>query len=145
MIRAAGPTDIPRLIQMGARFLRETPYRGKVAVVEDQMERVVRHLLEQPNGMIFVLERAEEVVGMIGFMVFDHPISGDSMASELFWWVDPEHRNGLGGVQLLRRAEQWARRAGATRMQMIAPDEHVGSFYQRLGYEPLETTFQRTL
>ena len=92
-----------------------------------------------------VLETGGRVVGMIGLAVLPHFMSGELVASELFWWVEPEARRGTGGVRLLRRAESWARSTQAVRMQMIAPTAHVAKFYQALGYVPMEVAYQGSL
>ena len=50
---------------------------------------------------------------------------------------------GTDGVSL--EAEKWARQSGAARMQMIAPNERVGRFYRRLGYDHIESNYQLNL
>lgn len=143
MIREATPADTPRLVEMGERFLTETIYRGRVTVNPAQMAATVTLMRGGEVGKIFVLEINGAVVGMIGLLIFIHPIAGETTVSEVFWWVEPEHRGG--GLRLLKRAEQWARTQGAVKLMMIAPTAEVGQLYLRLGYEPLETTYQRTL
>lgn len=143
VIREATEADIPRLIEMGERFLTETVYRGRVAVNPSAMARTVARLLVSDGGAVFVSERDHTVVGMIGMLVFEHPITGEITASELFWWVEPEARGT--GIRLLKRGEQWARDAGAERIHMIAPTSDVGRLYERLGYTALETTYERAL
>jgi GNAT superfamily N-acetyltransferase len=128
---------------MGERFLTQTVYRGRVTVNPSQMASLVEMLIEAEAGAIFVSERDGEVVGMIGLLAFVHPIAGEPTVSELFWWVEPTQRGC--GVRLLKRAEQWARDKGALKLFMIAPTADVGQLYERLGYESLETTYQRAL
>lgn len=128
---------------MGERFLTETAYRGRVTVNPAQMAVLVAQLLDGETGAIFVSEREGAVVGMIGLLAFVHPIAGELTVAEVFWWVEPEHRGG--GVRLLKRAEQWARALGAVKLFMIAPTAEVGQLYERLGYESLETCYQRAL
>lgn len=143
MIREATTADVPRLVVMGTRFLTESAYRGRVTINPVQMADTVHMLLASPIGTVFVAERDGEVVGMIGLLCFQHPISGEATVAELFWWVEPEHRGN--GVRLLKRAEQWAREQGATHVHMVAPTPDVGALYTALGYELLESTYQRVL
>jgi GNAT superfamily N-acetyltransferase len=128
---------------MGERFITETVYRGRIPVNPAQMTALVATLLQGDVGTIFVAEREGALVGMIGLMAFMHPIGGEPTVTEVFWWMEPEHRGG--GVRLLKRAEQWAREMGAVKLFMIAPTPDVGQLYERLGYESLETTYQRAL
>lgn len=146
MIRDATPDDIPRLVEMGERFLTETVYRGRVTVNPVAMARTVGLLLASEVGAVFVSEQHGTVVGMIGLLLFEHPITGELTASELFWWMDDRHRGGPDAIRLLRRGERWARELGAAKMHMIAPvGSGVGRLYQRCGYEELETAWQRDL
>jgi GNAT superfamily N-acetyltransferase len=131
------------MVEMGTRFLTETSYRGRVTVNPEQMAATVQMLIATPIGAAFVSDQAGELVGMIGLIAFQHPISGELTVSELFWWVEPEHRGH--GVRLLKRAERWAREIGAEKVHMIAPTSQVGAIYERLGYEFLEMGYQRAL
>lgn len=142
-IREARTSDTPALVAMGLRFLRESCYRGRIRENAEQMASLVTLLVEQPHGVVFVSERAGQVTGMIGLLLFDQPLSGDRMATELFWWVEPEHRGQ--GVRLLKHAETWARAQGAKALQMIAPTEGVEQLYRRLGYDRIEVAYQRAL
>lgn len=146
MIREATPEDIPRLVAMGERFLADTVYRTRgVAGDPDAMTRTVELLLAHDHGAVFVATYNGTVVGMIGLLVFEHPITGAATASELFWWMEPEYRGrGGSGVKLLKRAERWARDAGARTVHMIAPTPEIETLYRRLGYGYLEATYQRT-
>jgi GNAT superfamily N-acetyltransferase len=83
------------------------------------------------------------ITGMIAMLAYDHPFSGERMAFEVVWWVEPEARGD--GVRLLRAAEDWAMEQGIGKMQMVAPNERVGALYERLGYLPVETSYQRSL
>jgi GNAT superfamily N-acetyltransferase len=144
VIRAATADDIPRLVAMGERFLSETVYRERrVPVNPIAMARTVGLLLASERGAVFVSEQEAAVVGMIGLVIFEHPITGLVTASELFWWVESECRGH--GVRLLRRGEQWARAAGAQAVQMIAPTPAVGQLYERLGYGYLEASYQKAM
>jgi GNAT superfamily N-acetyltransferase len=141
MVRAATEQDIPRIISMGHRFNAESPYKTKLLASAPAMRVLAGKLI--PQGWILMLEVEGEPVGMIGFYVYPHFLSGEIVAGEIFWWVEPEHRGA--GKQLLRAAEDEARRCGAKSMQMIAPDPRVGKLYERIGYTYLETSYQRNL
>ena len=128
---------------MGERFLTETVYRGRVAVNPAAMARTVAMLLHSEIGAVFVSEHDGTVVGMIGLILFEHPITGEVTATELFWWVEPEHRGH--GLRLLKRGEQWAHASGARAVQMIAPTPDLGRLYERLGYSFMESGYQKAI
>lgn len=145
-IRAATADDLDVMVRMAARFLTETEYVGRLAVNEAQIRRFGERCLGGTLGgdsAILVAEEGGAVIGMIGLLVSEHPFSGERVAGELFWWVEPERRGH--GARLMRAGERWAAAHRATRIQMIAPNDRVATLYARRGYARLETTFQRSL
>lgn len=140
-IRPATEADIPRMVDMGVKFNEQSGYRKHLKISREKVAEMGRHLIKQ-DGLL-VSERDGAIVGMIGFIIHNHFMSGETVAGEVFWWVEPEHRGD--GLRLLKEAEKMARERGAKKMQMIAPTEQVGTVYQRLGYDFVESTFQRSL
>lgn len=141
MIRAAVAADIPRLVEMGLRFLRESPYRSQLKENPEQMAKTAAMVLEKDGWLVF--ECDGKVCGMIGWVLFPHFLSGEMIAGEVVWWVEPEHRGQ--GPRLVREAEKKAKVQGAARMQMIAPNEEVARMYARMGYDFVESAHQKTL
>jgi GNAT superfamily N-acetyltransferase len=141
MIRTATEHDMERLIEMGERFIAETPYRDLTSA---KPERMMETLIQtMTTGVVLVSEAQGAITGMIGVVAYDHPYSGELTGFDAFWWVEPEHRGH--GVRLMRAAETWARDQGAVKMQMVAPSPRVELLYQRLGYTAIETAYQRSL
>jgi GNAT superfamily N-acetyltransferase len=68
-------------------------------------------------------------------------------AQELFWWVEPEARSKRVGEGLLDAAQRWAEQKGATVLSMVALGKQelrsVSQFYERKGFDLLETTWTR--
>ncbi len=128
---------------MGMRFLAETIYRRFMTGKPEQIAATIAQLLSSPNGTILVSDDDGHITGMIGVLIFDHPFSGERTASDVAWWVDPEARGH--GIRLLHAAEEWARENGAKNMVMVAPDTRVGGIYARLGYTPIELSYQKGL
>lgn len=144
MIRHATRDDIPALVDMGLRFIRESGYDGRIAENPAQIGRFLSDLIGSDVGVVFVsTTEAGAVTGTIVLLRYVQPFSGQVIVSELAWWVNPEHRGH--GLRLLKHAEQWAAESGAELMQMIAPTAAVESLYQRLGYERLEAAYQRRM
>lgn len=141
MIRTAEQSDLPRLVEMGRRFREESSYRNLVDDNPEQIGLTMGQLIKQ--GWLLIAEHDAKITGMFGFVLHNHFFSGEKVAGEVFWWVEPEHRGD--GVRLLREAERRAQAAGAKRMQMIAPTERVSQFYERIGYAFVESAWQRTL
>lgn len=143
MIRQATEADIPRLIEMGLQFVAQTSYKDRIVIDPEKLAETIRLLLANPAGTILVAEKDGAVKGMIAMASHSHPFSGETIACEVVWWVDPDARGD--GIRLLKAAEDWGRDIGAKRIQMIAPDLRVAQTYERLGYELIESSFQRSL
>lgn len=141
MIRAAYLGDIPRLVEMGQRFHRETAYSDHLKANPEQMRMMAEKILKDDGWL--VSERDGQICGMIGIVLFPHFLSGEMIAGEVVWWVEPEYRGE--GVKLMRAAEKRAKASGAKRMQMIAPTDQVAAVYRRLGYDFVESAYQKTL
>ena len=128
---------------MGQQFAQTEMYRDVLHENPEQMAIVATNLIEHESGTVLVLERAGVLVGMIGIICTPHFLSGEMFAGEVFWWVTPGQRGD--GVRLLRASESWAIEHGAKTLQMIAPTERVGQFYDRMGFTRMETSYQKEL
>lgn len=144
-IRTATRADVPRLVEMGVRFLTEQPFPFG-APNPARMERTAQALIDGTGeaSVMFVAEKDSVLVGMLGMALIHNWMTGDLTASELCWWVEPEHRGGTG-LALLARTRAWASDHGATVLQMIAPTEDIAALYERLGFVKLETHYARAL
>jgi hypothetical protein len=138
VIRHAMPADVPQIVEMGLRFLRSTVYRDRLAESPVSMERIAMQLIGGA-GALLVAERGGLLVGMIGVLLFEHPLSGEWIAGELFWWSEQPR----AGMRLLREAEAWARASGAAALQMIAPTTQVERVYQARGFAQIEVAYQK--
>lgn len=143
VIRPATLADVPALVVMGQQFAQTELYRDILRENPEQMAILATNLIEDEGGTVLVLERDGVLMGMIGLVCTPHFLSGDMYAGEVFWWVTPGQRGD--GVRLLRAAESWAIERGATALQMIAPTERVGRFYDRLGFTRTEISYQKAL
>lgn len=156
-LREATPADKPRLIEMAVRFLLESRYGelfdeqatpATIATLIDQVLQlgviIVAEVLEAPGPAEIIngVPSRWKLVGMLAIVVVPHPLTGRTYADEIAWWVEPAHRGGLVGPKMLRSAEQWATTKGANMCKMVAPaGSTVGAFYERMGYQAVETAF----
>jgi len=148
MIRDAVIGDVDALVALGASFLAQTPYGALLPTNPAAIAAIMTHLITSDDGVIFVAHLGDgTLTGMVGAMCFRHLLSGEWVASELFWWMEPAARGGLDGVRLLKLAETWARAQGAAKLQMIAPIDApaVARVYVRRGYTPVEIAYQLDL
>lgn len=141
--RPATLADVNDIVAMGGRFRAQSVYRDRVADNPAQVRALTERMVSGPDSVVLVAEDVDGLAGMLAILTFPHHMSGERIAGEVAWWVEPAKR-GIG-LRLLREAERWARAQGATAIQMIAPTPDVEAIYSRLGYEPIERTFQRRI
>lgn len=144
VIRDAALADVPAIVRMGVRFATGE-YARLLTVNEQALAILASHMIQNAACGAWVLECDGVVVGMLGMTTYPQAMSGETIATEMVWWMEPEARGGRGALRLLEHGKTWARAQGATRLQMIAPNTHVGAFYERLGFQLLEIHYQAPL
>lgn len=142
MIREADHDDIPDLVVMGLRFIRSSSYAGQIGENPDALFDIMLRFIDDDDAILLVQGEGKPE-GMIGGLVYSHPLSHQIFFSELFWWVEPEHRGN--GLELPRQAEAWGKSAGATHSIMISPNDKTSRVYEALGYSRLETHYIKAL
>lgn len=147
MIREARNEDLRDIVRLACRFVREVRRHGSVPVREEVVAATTAELMSRDDAVALVCESEGVVVGTLVGIVFRHYLSGEQTAFEVFWWVEPAgHRSGARSLALLRAFEAWSRKHGATVVQMTATlGSKAGRIYQRLGYDEVETAYQRRL
>lgn len=144
-IREATAADLPRVVAMFGAFVAGSQYANYIGNDPTHAAAMMQRLIDGDESALFVVDSEEGVIGMLGVLIFVQPFSGELVASELFWWLDPTHRGH--GVWLLRRGESWAKQRGAQRMTMMAPIDkpRVAEIYQAVGYTEIERVYSRNL
>jgi GNAT superfamily N-acetyltransferase len=139
--------DVPRIMECARQFTAILP---DCTLDEAHYGNLWRRVIEAGAGAIFLLETDEGgVAGGIGGICTPDILTGQLVAVELFWYVQPEHRHGLFPVRLLREYERWASGQGCVHVSMIYMEasmpERMKEFYERSGYRLLETVYRKRL
>lgn len=147
MIRLAETKDVPAIVAMGSRSLREGAYHGVIADSPEVTGELAKRLLFMDNARILVIEVDEELLGLFAFLLIPHYYSGEKCGTEIMWYVDPRARAGHSyGLELLWAAEKMAKDWGAVKFQLTAPSEEMCAAFSKLrGYTKVETSFQRDI
>lgn len=143
MIRPATFDDIPEMVKMSKDFCEaaQMPFDRSSTVrfmhnniaAWDKLFLVVPGIVPFLKGML------------IGLSV---PWAADEnciIATELCWWVKPEHRKTRVAKELLEGFISWGKATGAKRIQMASLDlldgERVGKIYEKLGFKAFEREY----
>ena len=113
-IRPARLDDVPALVELGAKFIKASPYAEYAEINGAELADTLADLIESEHAVVLVatvtqsLDAAPVVTGglvaMLAPMWFAPSVL---MAVELAWFVDPKHR-GTAGLMLARKFEHWA-------------------------------------
>lgn len=149
MIRDAVHSDIPAIVEMGSLFFSEAEWSDVTEWDDDSVSATLANLIEGDGGILLVAERDGEVIGMTGGLV--HPAYFNAhhlTGQELFWWVRPEFRKGVG-AEMFSRLEQEAKDRGAKSWSMIALDrvrpKAMDRIYKVSGYRCAEHSYIKRL
>lgn len=151
IIREAVPSDVSRIVEMGRRFLLEGPYKDQLADKPVAAAQYAASILGHPQGHIIVAEHDGQVIGVIALVVAPHPMSGEMVAVEMIWYVEPEHRPGGIAMKLRWEAEKLAKSVGAKWISFTAPipkGELTLEFlnlFKRFGDTPIEVACMKRL
>ena len=149
-VRRAKREDFGTLIDMGEKFLAQTPW-AHLGLDAPSTAETLSELVANPNGLLLVAEEEDEIVGMLGALAFPHYFNKQhTVCQELFWWVEEKARGTGAGRGLLQAAEAWTKELGAKALMMISlrgvpGADAVDRMYEKAGYVPAEHSYVRFL
>jgi GNAT superfamily N-acetyltransferase len=118
-IRQATPDDLDVLIGLGETFFAYSPYSAEVNYDPESVRSTLISVMGNPGAIALVAEHDGKIVGgMVGVMTVLWFNRNVAIATELAWWMDPDHRAGRVGLVLFRRFEAWAKEMGAQLLVM---------------------------
>ena len=132
---------IDELFTLGDKFAESSKF-----VEYDRVALKVnwKKLMLSDAGVLFAYIKNNAVVGMICGIHHPNILTNELTATEMFWFVDPRHRGGVG-TKLLDAFEDWAKSKGCSKVVMVSMadlmPEIVGRIYENKGYEKLETHY----
>jgi len=146
----------PQIITLSADRLEELAKLGAGFYTEGQLPgsfkpevfvRTWQALLASEAAVCFALEQQGELCGALGAIIYPDPNDGAMVATEMFWYVIPEHRRH--GLRLLKAFEQWASERQARRLCMVhltrlSPDR-LQKLYHARGYRHVESHYLKEI
>lgn len=143
-VRTATLDDLPALVEMGRRLHAESPRYRDSAYLPEKVEALGRSLI--PAGGTHVAEKDGTIIGVMAGYVMEQWFSDYKVASDLVFYIAPEHRKtSRAALMLVRVFERWAFAQGA---QEIIPGissqidiEGTTRFYVKMGYVVYGNTF----
>lgn len=140
MIRPARVEDIPTIIEKGKRLHDESSY-VHVTYSPERAEALCKLLILA--GFIVVAEIDGEVVGAMLGDVYTPWYTTDLVGIEYSLYIEPEHRNGLIAVKMVRAWEKWCTAMGAKQLRpgVGTGDKNAAGLYLALGFSQVGQFF----
>ena len=151
MIRKAEISDLKDIFRMGkasynfARFAEQG-----LKFNSDWFSDYILKLILSANVYFSLAVREDKVIGsFVGELLpwtFDN---SQILASEKWWWIDPEARGGRDAFRLIDDFCKWAKEKNAVQVYLAAMNVKnsltLDRIYKRMGFKLLETHYAKGL
>lgn len=145
IIRKAVEADKVEFAFLAKKFLKESKYPFSLDM--DKLLESFGAAINNQDFAVLVMEDDGDLVGMLVGGVAQPLFSLDRVATELAWFVLPEHRDSRHSIKLLKAYEDWAEEVNCKFVTMV--DIHtlndLTALYERKGYSLTEKTFVKEI
>jgi hypothetical protein len=144
MIRVARVQDLPWFLTEAAKFIEYHPSLKNAD--EGYLAEVLTKIIEE--GLCLVAVEGMDIIGTIGGIVFPNYFDPSLVQlTELFWWVEEEHRGKKDSLRLFKLFESEAKMFGATQVIMTTTSHtpHLKKIFERSGYSEHECSYVKEL
>lgn len=135
-IRLAQLPDVEALLALGKQMYSEGPNFLKLDFSVDKARRVIENLIDQ--GGVIVACKEGQIVGVLGFAVFEHLWGHDKVAADVGIYIHPAHRVGSTFMRLIRAFERYGAERGAKILELGTSagvqNERIAETFVALGY-----------
>jgi hypothetical protein len=148
MLRPLKPDELVLCLRGGELFFKEGSLPGEfrpAAFIEK-----MSHLISIGVGTVIgAFDAAGTIQGAIAFSMYEDIYTGDKTATEMWWFVLPEHRGGSTAIRLLKEFERTAKSCGCKRACMIhltsLSSDRLSAVYRNRGYQHIESCYAKSL
>lgn len=144
-VRPVTWADFSHVLALAKTFVAQLDYEDPFDA--NHADRVLEASAKQ--GLAFVLEDGERVVGVAMALLSKLPWADSLIAHEVMFYIAPEARGGGWGHRLLEALENACRERGVSYLAMVSmaklPERVVNSVYQAAGFEKTEIVWRKVL
>jgi GNAT superfamily N-acetyltransferase len=138
VVREARSSDLGSIVTLLLDLPKGTNYEG-LSVDTNKMREFLAAMLDTPAGKILVLERDDQIAGVLIGSCQEWWFGHDLLASVMTLYVAPSARSGVFIKRMVERFETWAVNCGATRVMLGvssgAAVERKGRLLGHFGYK----------
>jgi hypothetical protein len=148
MIRAATLTDIPALVEMGARMHAERVHQSRLPYRTEKVSSLLYQLMTGAEAIVLVAPCGEELAGCAIAVISTEWYSDAHTANELVLFVDAAHRGSstiaamlIAGLDAWAQAKNVAQLSAGSRIGCDA--ELQARLYERMGFQRTSIGLER--
>lgn len=147
-IRPATADDVERIADMAQAFYASTEYPALYGEFSRTQACGLAIVLMQ-RGLVLLAERDGLVIGMVAMAIEPCIFNPDTtLANEVAFWIDPDHRGGTLAMRLHSVADDALRAMGVNVVRwarLTTSPDGVERLYARAGCTETERFYARTL
>lgn len=148
-IRPARPGDLPKMLEFGEGFWRQTKYFAAGIEYDIETCTEVSHMC-MDDGVALLAEARGMIIGMMLALVVPVLMNKNHLAAtEWVFYVDPAWRTTGLGQQLLELTETSLRLRGVTLFNMVLLENitplAAETLYQKMGFELAERAYMKDI
>lgn len=145
-IRLADPLEVYDIVRA---FIDESPYKD-IRLEDNHLDSVFSLFTPEniKTHMAVVLVKDEKIVGILAAVATEgnHHFITDKIATELMWYVYPDHRGTGHALKLVEAYEEWCRQFGVKYAAMTSlVDNDLQKLYKKLGYKACEIAYMKEI
>ena len=147
MIRDCEKKDIPALVAMSKTFWQHTAYKSE-EFKNESVEAMLHATIKDELCLVYDVNGKAEgfICGVKGPLMANFDVC---IGTELAWWVNEDHRNSRGGIDLLKAIEKRAKELGIKYWNMCymqsSMPASIKRIYESMGYKESESLYMRVL
>jgi len=148
-VRHAVLEDIPRLLELTQQLQMDSPME-MIGVdferTQEQMEAAIMNDMTQWLGLVSY--DGDEIVGTLFAYAFQPIFSKHKVAVEVLMYLDPAHRKGRRGLDMMNAYEYWAKMIGCKVAQygwLASSPKSMETLYEKRGAVLAEKVYYKEL
>tara|TARA_R100001129_G_scaffold152652_1_gene115142 strand:- start:1036 stop:1494 length:459 start_codon:yes stop_codon:yes gene_type:complete len=150
-VRPAEDKDAEKIVELGHVMHKESVF-ADYDFDKDHLINYTFHAIRSPKefGMFVNEDNDGEINGAVCGYIGSHYFAPKvKVAYDFIVYVHPSKRGGIAAVRLLKKYEEWAKRAGASEIVFGVSaginNDKAEKFYRGLGYDQSAAVFKKEM
>lgn len=144
-IRPFERTDLEQCLALSKAQHKESDFRY-LYLDMNKIRNSYLNSVGNPRFRIFVIEKNKKIIGCCAVSLVQYLWNYDFFVQDHFYYLYPEHRQGLTALKMYRAVEKWAQENRAIEIHFNyghGSNEKMPKLLNRLGYEKYSDHYRK--